>query len=487
MPEIGNVGVNDEDMESLKAHCKGVFVRQYQPNHSSFRAQEALHTFLEKHGVMGICDIDTRYLTKMLRNEGAMMMVASTQVSVKEELKKILENSPRIEEINYIDEVSTKVAYKHTSGTYDPFRFCYNDAPAAKAHIVALDFGIKRNILNELTQAGFEVEVLPNSVSGDELIARYDNKEIDGVFLSNGPGDPLVLKREQEEIKKVIYDDMIAIKEGLDNLDNKDYVDRLLPVLEKELDYYVMFIDIGTGIDDTEELNKYFDNINKFLIQYKELYDEYIQYNKKELIIKEQELTKKEGDLSKNKSTLKAKEGALKKSKKELEQKQEELNNIKKAKDEEDEKAQNGTETQASLQPVQEEGQAAGQSGGDGEPGEEADGEAGGEPGVEADGEAEETDYDNKIDALKNKIKVNKDQYSTIIKEIREVKICINGLDKDIEKINKRIDVIKKKIKQYEEFSEKIVILSNKIKDILKLPVLDRHTFSQDTGRYQLT
>lgn len=204
MPEIGNVGVNDEDMESLKAHCKGVFVRQYQSNYSSFRAQEALHTFLEKHGVMGICDIDTRFLTKMLRTQGAMMMVASTQVSDKEELKKILESSPRIEEVNYIEEVSTKVAYKHTSGTYDPFSFRYNDAPAVKARIVALDFGIKRNILNELTQAGFEVEVLPNSVSGDELIARYDNKEIDGVFLSNGPGDPLVLKREQEEIKKLI-------------------------------------------------------------------------------------------------------------------------------------------------------------------------------------------------------------------------------------------------------------------------------------------
>lgn len=204
MPEIGNVGVNDEDMESLKAHCKGVFVRQYQSNYSSFRAQEALHTFLEKHGVMGICDIDTRFLTKMLRTQGAMMMVASTQVSDKEELKKILESSPRIEEVNYIEEVSTKVAYKHTSGTYDPFSFRYNDTPAVKARIVALDFGIKRNILNELTQAGFEVEVLPNSVSGDELIARYDNKEIDGVFLSNGPGDPLVLKREQEEIKKLI-------------------------------------------------------------------------------------------------------------------------------------------------------------------------------------------------------------------------------------------------------------------------------------------
>ncbi len=204
MPEIGNVGVNDEDMESKIAHCKGVIVRQYQSQYSSFRAQEALHTFLEKHGVLGICDIDTRYLTKMLRSEGAMMMIASTIVSDKEELKKLLEAAPRIEEINYIQEVSTKVAYTHTNGVYDPFNFCYNEAPAPKARIAAIDFGVKRNILNELTQAGLEVEVLPNSFNGDDLIARYDAKEIDGVFLSNGPGDPLVLKQEQEEIKKLI-------------------------------------------------------------------------------------------------------------------------------------------------------------------------------------------------------------------------------------------------------------------------------------------
>lgn len=204
MPEIGNVGVNDEDMESFKAHCKGVIVRQYQSQYSSFRAQEALHTFLAKHGVLGICDIDTRYLTKMLRTEGAMMMIASTVVSDKGELKALLEAAPRIEEINYIEEVSTKVAYTHSSGVYDPFSFRYNDAPIAKARIAAIDFGVKRNILNELTQAGLEVEVLPNTFSGDDLIARYDAKEIDGVFLSNGPGDPLVLKGEQEEIKKLI-------------------------------------------------------------------------------------------------------------------------------------------------------------------------------------------------------------------------------------------------------------------------------------------
>jgi carbamoyl-phosphate synthase small subunit len=204
MPEIGNVGVNAEDMESRAAHCKGIIVRQYQRDYSSFRAQEALHAFLERHGVIGICDIDTRFLTKMLRTQGAMMMIASTQVSDKAELKALLEAAPRIEEVNYIEEVSTKVAYTHRNGVYDPFSFRYNDAPAPKARIAAIDFGVKRNILNELTQAGLEVEVLPNSFNGDDLIARYDNKEIDGVFLSNGPGDPLVLKKEQEEIKKLI-------------------------------------------------------------------------------------------------------------------------------------------------------------------------------------------------------------------------------------------------------------------------------------------
>ena len=111
MPEIGNVGVNDEDMESRGAHAKGIIVRQYQGRYSNFRAEDALDSFLVKHGVMGICDIDTRFLTKMLRSEGAMMMVASTQISDKEELKRVLESSPRIEEVNYIEEVSTKEAY----------------------------------------------------------------------------------------------------------------------------------------------------------------------------------------------------------------------------------------------------------------------------------------------------------------------------------------------------------------------------------------
>jgi len=204
MPEIGNVGTNKQDMESLSAHVKGVFVRKYQERYSNFRAEESLSSFLEKHNVMGICDIDTRYLTKMIRAEGAMMMIASTKISDKEELKKVLEATPRIEDINYIDQVSTKESYIHTSATYSQTKFEYDEASKVEAKIAVIDFGVKRNILNEIVNAGISVEVIPNSFIAQDLIDRYKTGHIDGVFLSNGPGDPLVLKKEQEQIKKLI-------------------------------------------------------------------------------------------------------------------------------------------------------------------------------------------------------------------------------------------------------------------------------------------
>jgi len=205
MPEIGNVGVNAQDMESKSAHAKGMFVRKYQSRYSNFRAEESLDAFLVKYNVMGICDIDTRFLTKMIRAEGAMMMVASTKVSDKEELKNILENSPRIEDVNYIEQVSTKEVYAHTSSTYnDKEGFLYEEAPTVQAKIAVVDFGVKRNILNEIVSAGIGVEVIPNDFKASDLIEKYNSKAIDGVFLSNGPGDPLVLKKEQEQIKELI-------------------------------------------------------------------------------------------------------------------------------------------------------------------------------------------------------------------------------------------------------------------------------------------
>ena len=204
MPEIGNVGCNEDDMESRGAFLSGIFVRNYQDRFSNFRGKESLSEFLKKHEVLGICDIDTRFLTKMIRDEGAKMMIASTKISSKEKLKSILDSSPRIEEVDYIKEVGSKEPYIHKSGVWNPQTLSYNKPPKPKAKIAAIDFGVKRNILNELTQVELEVEVIPHTFEALELIERYKKGEIDGVFLSNGPGDPLILKDIQEKIKKLI-------------------------------------------------------------------------------------------------------------------------------------------------------------------------------------------------------------------------------------------------------------------------------------------
>ena len=203
MPEIGNVGVNEEDYESASAYCKGVIVRNYQDRYSNFRAQESLASLLKKHNIIGITDIDTRALTKMLRDEGAMEMVASTEISNKDELKDILEKSPRIGDINYIKEVTTKEPYTHKFGKYDAREFKYT-TPKTTKKIIVYDFGIKRNILNELVTAGLEVEVVPASTPASYAIDKFNKGEIGGIFLSNGPGDPLVLEEQKEIVKELL-------------------------------------------------------------------------------------------------------------------------------------------------------------------------------------------------------------------------------------------------------------------------------------------
>ena len=203
MPEIGNVGCNAQDMESKGAYCKGIIVRKYQGRPSNFRSEETLDALLKEHGVLGISEIDTRFITKMLRAEGSMMMVASTEIHDADELKKVLDSSPRIEDVNYIEQVSTKESYVHKEARFNSTTFKYEE-PETTKKIIALDFGIKRNILNELTHAGMEVEVVPNSMEASVIIEKFQAKEIDGVFLSNGPGDPLILKDEQEKIKELI-------------------------------------------------------------------------------------------------------------------------------------------------------------------------------------------------------------------------------------------------------------------------------------------
>jgi carbamoyl-phosphate synthase small subunit len=204
MPEIGNVGVNNDDSESSQIHCKGMIARNYNENYSNFRGEKSLSELLKEQNTLGICDIDTRYITKVLRDNGAMMMIASTEISSKEELKVKLESSPRIEDINYIEQVSSKEPYIHKFGAWNMSTMSYNKAVMSDKKIVVVDFGVKRNILNELVASGLEVEVIPSDFDGDQLIQRFEEGEIGGVFLSNGPGDPLTLTKEKVQVQKLL-------------------------------------------------------------------------------------------------------------------------------------------------------------------------------------------------------------------------------------------------------------------------------------------
>lgn len=203
MPEIGIVGVNEQDCESRGVFASGVLVRHYGDFASNFRAQESLKAFLDKHNVLGICGVDSRALVKMIRLQGAMMMVASSEISDKAELKKILESSPKIEQQNHIKSVSTKQKYTHKHGVFDFASMDYSE-PKTRYKVAVIDFGAKRNILNELLSAGLSAEVLPYEFDASELIARFERGEIDGVFLSNGPGDPKMLGAQIAQIKLLI-------------------------------------------------------------------------------------------------------------------------------------------------------------------------------------------------------------------------------------------------------------------------------------------
>lgn len=204
MPEIGIVGVNEYDNESKSASCVGVIVSSYNDYVSNFRSQGSLADFLKSRNIMGICNVDTRGLIKLLTKQGAMNMIASTQMSQIDELREALESAPDISQINFIEQVSTKTPYTHTDSVFDFASFSFAKPQSLKAKIIAIDFGAKANILNELTSAGLEVEVMPHTFKADEIVERFQKGEIQGVFLSNGPGDPLVLCNEVEQIKLLI-------------------------------------------------------------------------------------------------------------------------------------------------------------------------------------------------------------------------------------------------------------------------------------------
>jgi len=206
-PQIGNYGVTPEDAESAGPHVRGFVIGELSPVASNWRSRQSLGDYFSEHGVLGIEHIDTRALTKHLRSLGAMRACLTTELSSEAAIA-AAQASPSMEGMDYVQEVSTPENYAWEA---DSRRFALSNAstghlenylelPPVKHRIVAFDFGIKWNILRRLRQAGFEVEVLNSRTPASEVLARNP----DGIFLSNGPGDPAALGYIHEEIKKLI-------------------------------------------------------------------------------------------------------------------------------------------------------------------------------------------------------------------------------------------------------------------------------------------
>jgi len=185
-PLIGNYGVNPQDFESDRPHLSGFIIKELSGIASNWRSRGKLEDFLKEFGIIGIQGIDTRALTRRIREKGAQQAVLSTVTRDPDELIRKAQNSQGLEGKDMVKEVTCQSAYDWEEGEWDIFKPSPNVAADKKFFVVAYDFGIKRNILRKLVTAGCRVRVVPASTSAEEVLALKP----DGVFLSNGPGDP---------------------------------------------------------------------------------------------------------------------------------------------------------------------------------------------------------------------------------------------------------------------------------------------------------
>ena len=206
-PLIGNYGVNPADVESGKPQVAGVIVHEYFDFYSNFRATESLGDWLKKSGVVAIQGIDTRMLTRMLRTQGAMRGVLSTTDLNDASLLVKVAASPRMAGLDLATKVSCGEPYRWTGLDETPFSLKAAAPEGERRYrVIAYDYGIKRNILRRLVAYGCEVTVVPAGYPAADVLAASP----DGVFLSNGPGDPsavgVAIRNVQELIgKKPIF------------------------------------------------------------------------------------------------------------------------------------------------------------------------------------------------------------------------------------------------------------------------------------------
>lgn len=211
-PLIGNYGVNELDVESWRPHAAGFVIRELSPVVSNWRADFSLTEYLEKNGIPGIQNIDTRSLTKKLRVRGAMNGFISTEdISEKEAVKRAKEFV--FVGVDYVKEVTHKKAFRwdekdQQSAAFDlvrgnkiaDARNYHKPLPPADISIVAFDFGMKYNILRRLRQHGFATHVLPATAGAQDALKLKPA----GIFLSNGPGDPAALDYIVREVKTLV-------------------------------------------------------------------------------------------------------------------------------------------------------------------------------------------------------------------------------------------------------------------------------------------
>jgi len=200
-PEIGNYGVNEDDIESIRPYAKGFVVKEFWDKPSNWRSSVDLGSYLEKHGVVGIYWIDTRCITRKIRNDGAQRCVISTEdLDVNSLLKKV-KSYPSITGRDIVSPITCEKSYVWDKGTeqWKPKNGDINETKG-QFNVVVYDFGVKRNILRRLVDLGCNVDVVPSDTTPEKIISM----DPDGILLSNGPGDPFPVKYAAENVKKLI-------------------------------------------------------------------------------------------------------------------------------------------------------------------------------------------------------------------------------------------------------------------------------------------
>ena len=184
-PHIGNTGCTDQDDEAATVHCAGLIVRDVPRRPSNWRSQEALPDWLKQRGIVAISDIDTRKLTRLLRDRGAQNGALMSGAIDVDKAIEAARKFPGLKGMDLAKVVSTTKPYQWTEGSLDLDRNAFDSAPS-RFHVVAYDFGVKTNILRMLAERGCRLTVVPAQTPASDVLAMKP----DGVFLSNGPGDP---------------------------------------------------------------------------------------------------------------------------------------------------------------------------------------------------------------------------------------------------------------------------------------------------------